>query len=77
VWISIEQSVVVSGIVYVFLGLWFGIGHVQLSLLIIGIDNFRLFNYLSDFSGNWLKGVYISRYLIVSTYLVISNAWNC
>ena len=36
VWISIEQSVMVSGIVYVFLGLWFMIGHVQLSLLIIG-----------------------------------------
>jgi len=61
VWISIERSVVVSGIVYVFLGLWFVIGHVQLSLLIMGIDNFRLFNYLYDFSGNWLKGVYMCQ----------------
>jgi len=29
VWISIEQWVIVSGIVYVFLGLWFMNGHVQ------------------------------------------------
>ena len=35
-WISIEQWVIVSGIVYVFLGLWFMIGHVRLSLLIMG-----------------------------------------
>jgi len=31
-----EQSVVGSGIVNVFLGLWFMIGHAQLSLLIMG-----------------------------------------
>ena len=48
-----------------FWGLWFRIGHVQLSLLIVGggqwgIDNYRLFNYLSDFAENWLKGVYIN-----------------
>ena len=36
VWMSIEQSVMVSGIVYLFLGLWFMIGHLQLGLLIMG-----------------------------------------
>ena len=40
------------------------IGHVQLSLLIVGgdppgIDNYRAFNYLSDFAENWLKGLYM------------------
>jgi len=25
----------------------------------IGIDNYRLFNYLSDFAEIWLKGVYV------------------
>ena len=35
-WISIEHWVMVSGIVYVFLGLWFMIGHAQSSLLITG-----------------------------------------
>ena len=35
-WISIEQSVVVSGIFYVLWGLWSVIGHEQLSLLIMG-----------------------------------------
>jgi len=35
-WISIEQWVIVFGIVYAFLRLWFMIGHVQLSLLIMG-----------------------------------------
>jgi len=24
-----------------------------------GIDNYRAFNYLSDFTKNWLKGVYM------------------
>jgi len=42
-------------------GLWFMIGHVQWSLLITGghwgIDNYRLFDYLSDFAENWLEGV--------------------
>ena len=45
---------IVSGIVYVFLGLWFMIGHAQLSLLITGghwgIDNYKQFNYLSHFA---------------------------
>jgi len=46
-----------------FLGeLWPVIGHVQLSLLIMGphwgIDNYRLFNNLSDFAKHWLKGAY-------------------
>ena len=36
VWILIEQSVMVSGIVMSLWGLWFMIGHVQLSLLIMG-----------------------------------------
>jgi len=56
----------VSGIVYVFMGLAGSmIGHVQLSLLIMGggahwgIDNYRLFNYLFDFAENWLRGVYM------------------
>jgi len=35
--ISIEKSVMVSGIVYVFLGFVVLIGHVQLSLLIMGV----------------------------------------
>jgi len=66
VWISIERWVIVSGIVYVFLGLWFMIGHMQLSLPVRGgahwgIDNYRLFNYLSDFAKNWLKGVYMCQ----------------
>ena len=42
-------------------GLWVMIGHVQLSLLIMGshwgFDNYRPFNYFSDFAGSWLKGV--------------------
>jgi len=33
-WFSIKQLVMISGIVYVFRGLWFVIGHEQLSLLI-------------------------------------------
>jgi len=62
----IEQWVIVSGIVYIFLGLWFMIGHVRLTLLIMGgphwgIDKYRLFNYLSDFAGNWVKGVYMCQ----------------
>jgi len=36
VWIPIEQSVIVSGIVYVFMGFASVIGHEQLSLLIMG-----------------------------------------
>jgi len=65
VWISIEQSVIVFGIVYVFLGFAVVIGHVQWSLLIIGGPTGALttigcmFNYLSDFTENWLKGVYV------------------
>jgi len=57
----------VSGIVYVFMGdLWFVIGHVQLSLPTMGggcrgIDNYRLFNYLSDLVGNWLEDVYMCQ----------------
>jgi len=35
-WIPIEQSVMVSGIVYVFMGFAFMIGHEQVSLLIMG-----------------------------------------
>ena len=39
------------------------IGQVQLSLIIMGahwgIDNDRLFNYLSDFAEDWLKDVYM------------------
>ena len=54
-WISIEQSVKVSGIVYVFLGFVVVIGHVQLSLLIMGphpgIDNYRAFNDFADFGS--------------------------
>jgi len=47
----------VSGIVYVFMGFAVVIGHEQLSLLIMGgphwgIDNYRPFNYLSDFAEN-------------------------
>ena len=47
----------VSGIVCVFLGLWFMIGHVQLSLLIMGgghwvMANYNLFTYLLDFAEN-------------------------
>jgi len=63
-WISIEQSMSVSGIVYVFMESVVLIGHVQLSLLILGdptwasITN-RLVNYLSDFVDNWLKDVNI------------------
>jgi len=48
VWISIEQSVMVSGIVYVFL-----------RFVIRSIDNYRTFNYLSDFAENQLKDVYM------------------
>jgi len=57
VWIPIEQSVMVSVSIIV---LWVSpsvIGHEQLSLLIMGgahwgIDNYRPFNYLSDFDEN-------------------------
>jgi len=40
------------------------IGHAQLSWLIMGghhwgIDDYRLFNYLSDFPESWLKSVYM------------------
>jgi len=45
----------VSGIVYVFLGFVIVIGHVQLSLLIMGPTG--AFNYPFDFAGSWLKGV--------------------
>jgi len=60
----LEQSVMMSDIAYVFMGFVAVIDHVQLSLLIMGgphwcIDNYRLFNYLSDFAGNWLIGVYV------------------
>ena len=27
-----------------------------------GIDNYRLFIYLSDFAENWLEGVYMCQY---------------
>ena len=56
VWISMEQSVMVSGTVYVFLGFVVVIGHAQLSLLTMGgttgakttiynIDNY-IINYI-------------------------------
>jgi len=50
-----------------FWGFWSMLGHAQLSLLIMGggahwgIDNCRLFNYLSDLADNWLKGVYMCQ----------------
>jgi len=66
VWISVEQSVMVSGIVYVFMGFvarnWscaveftnYGRPH-------CGIDNYRPFNYISDFAENWLNNVYLCQ----------------
>jgi len=57
VWISIEQSVVVTGIVCVFMGFVFVIGRVKFSLLIRASTTNRLLNYRSDFAENWLKGV--------------------
>ena len=60
-WISLNNQCLVSGIVMSFWGLWFMIGHVQLSWLIIGGPNYRPFNYLSDFAENWLEGVYMYR----------------
>ena len=60
----IEQSVTVSGIVYVFLG--FVVHDWSCAVEFIncgggppGIDNYRAFNYLSDFAENWLKGLYM------------------
>jgi len=57
VWFSIEQSVMVFGIV--FWGLWFMIGHSLLGLLNMGahwgINNYRLLNYLSDFAERCLN----------------------
>ena len=35
------------------------IGHVQLSLLIMGGPTDWLFSYLSAFAGNWLNGVHM------------------
>ena len=50
VWISIKQSVMVSGVVCVLYGLSYVIGHVQLSSLIVGghwdSDNYGLLNYI-------------------------------
>ena len=42
------------------------IGHVQLSLLIMGgghwvMANYNLFTYLLDFAENWLRGVYVCQ----------------
>ena len=59
----IEQSVMVSGIVYVFLGFVVHDWSCAVELTNYrgphwAIDNYRPFNYLSDFAGNWLKGVY-------------------
>jgi len=56
----------VSGIVYVFMGFVGVIGYEWLSLLIMegpqpGIHSYRLFNYLSEFAENWLKGVYMCQ----------------
>jgi len=46
-------------------GLWCVIGHMQLSLHLWGphwgINNCRLFNYLSDFAEDWLKCVYMCQ----------------
>ena len=63
-WISIEQSAMV-----LFMSLWglsFVIGHVYVEFTNYGgphwgIDNYRLFNYLSDFAEHWLKGVYMCQ----------------
>jgi len=56
----IEQSVMVSGIVYVFLGFVVHDWSCAVELTNYrgphwAIDNYRPFNYLSDFAGNWLK----------------------
>jgi len=63
-WISIEQSVMVSVLVYVFMGSvvhdWscavkftnYGGPH-------WGIDSYKPCNHFSDFAENWLKGVYM------------------
>ena len=63
-WISIEQSVKVSGIVYVFLGFVIDDWSCAVELANYGghhwgIDDYRLFNYLSDFPESWLKSVYM------------------
>jgi len=62
VWISIGQSVIVSGIVYVFMRSvahdWSGADQFT---NYGGIDNYRMFNYLSYFAENWLKGVYMCQ----------------
>ena len=72
-WISIEQSVIVS---VLFTALWdlrCMIGHVQLSLLIMGgphwgIDNYKLFNYLIC-QELWLEGVYMLRMTPTKSFL--------
>ena len=33
-----------------------------------GIDNYRSFNYLSDFAEKWLKGVYNSEDQVMNAY---------
>ena len=64
-WVSIEQLVMVAGTVHVFTGFVVLIGHVPKSLPIMGphwcIDNYRPFNYLSEFAENWLKCVFICQ----------------
>ena len=69
-WILIEQSVMVSGVVYVFLWLvirdwcdWSSaVERTNYWGSHWGIDNYRLFNYLFDFCRNWLKSVYMCQY---------------
>ena len=55
--ISIEQSAMVSSIVFVLMGFVVVIGHVQLSLLIMGWGTGAL-TTISCFAENWLKRVY-------------------
>jgi len=57
------------------------IGHVQLSLLVMGgphwgIDNYRAFNHPSDFAENWLKGVYMYQDDACGNHSSISLLWN-
>ena len=61
-WISAEQSVMICGIVYVFMGFVVLIGHVQLSLLIMGggtgalatIESFIIFLILLEMAERCL-----------------------
>jgi len=73
-WISIEQSAIVSGLVFVLMGF---VVHDRSCAVEFthylgshwGIVNYRLFNYLSDFAENWLKGVYMCRMTPTKSFL--------